>query len=134
MCLFVDEKRTAYFKRQKNPILCYKIVKVNSLGQYFSPYRESLIFIDTDTFEFSTKSSLNAVKYIKDDISYDKFYEGIHAYTTKRKAISERLDWGCSACIVRCWIHPKDILGVGDSKNKNIVAKRIFFHPDDVEV
>jgi len=142
MCLFVNDYRTDYYKNKKSPILCYKVVEIDERGEFISPILKTKIKIDPDTLEFSINSSRRG----KIEQSYNDPYsffnhdrsvnKGIHAYVIKRKAVCGWVlkNSPIKRMIVRCWIHPKDILGVGDVYFGDITAKRIYFHPDDVGV
>ena len=126
MCLKISEYRTNIYKNRKNPILVYKVVK-EVCNKLFSPYQGTLIEINPETLEFSTNSSLNAER------SFNEYEDGIHAFLLIKRA-QETFPFRYSeAIIVRAWIYPEDILGVGSREEKDIVAKRIFFHKEDVE-
>ena len=131
MCLYVDNKRTIKYKKRNARILCYKVVRVVD-GELHSPFQRNLIEIDPDTLEFSTESSLNAT-IMRRGFLLDYVDQGIHVYVSKKVAYNA-LPQFYNSIVVRCWIYPDDIIAVGDLDDCDIAAKRIFFHPDDVEV
>ena len=131
MCLTENYELTSEFKSKHENILVYKVLGIKD-GKFYSPYQESLVEINPDTLEFSTRSSLRAS-------SLGGFWnEGIHAYLDKEAAIEDLKSWrneiGCTLCdsyeVVRAWIRPRDIFAVGE--RDDIVARRIFFHQEDV--
>jgi len=132
MCLEHNSRRTKNYKRRKTPIIAYKVCKLFR-GKLYAPYRDELIYIDPNTLEYSTKSSVGAKK---DSDGY--WNEGIHAFLEKQKAI----DLICedsffskfvarNGQIFKVKINPEDVLGVG--KDGDIVAKRIYFYKEEVE-
>jgi len=132
MCLKHDSRRTKNYKRRKTPIIAYKVCKLFK-DKLYAPYRDELIYIDPNTLEYSTKSSINAKKD-----RYGYWDEGIHAFLGQQDAmnlIGEDSVFSQfitrSAQIFKVKIYPEDVLGVG--KHGDIVAKRIYFDKKEVE-
>jgi hypothetical protein len=127
MCLNVNYSKTEQYKNRPKdkPILVWKVARDrDGNGILTSPFQFSKIMINPKTLEFSTKSSC------KGKIDWNgEVEEGIHAFLTRESARRCRRIW-FNDKIVRAYVYPKDIIAVGEH---DIAAKRIYFHPEDVE-
>lgn len=142
MCLIVDSQNTAkmkaYLKRYGKVLVMKQLTySPKAKVKLTTPYMATRVYINPETLEFSTKSSLNSKIEFSGMVT-----KGIHAYfwskkgakiamkSNRRKLYNDKFN---CYILLRAWVYEEDFVAMNVA-NDTIVAKRIFFHEDDVIV
>lgn len=139
MCLHVSKKRTKAYKARTKPVLVYKLfeARVNrGFGTFNSRDIRSPIYsvqswnamINKDGVLYPEDNKKGTYNFYNDTVIHGR---AIHAYVSEIRALMSATK---RKIIVRLYVDPKDIAGVGSRGEGDIAFTKGTIHPEDLKM